>query len=73
MAQTRYVTDDEVREHAPIPTAVDLVAEGFRAVARGEIRNFPVVRERIAEHDGIFGVKSGYWPAAGVLGLMLYL
>ncbi|HEY3365772.1 MAG TPA: ornithine cyclodeaminase family protein [Symbiobacteriaceae bacterium] len=69
MAEIRYVTDDEVRAFAPIPTAIALVAEGFWAVARGEVRNFPVVRELIPEHEGIFGVKSGYLPGAGVLGL----
>jgi alanine dehydrogenase len=69
VGEIRYVTDAEVREFAPIPLAIELVAEGFKATATGVVRNFPVVREMIPEHDGIFGVKSGYLPEAGVLGL----
>jgi ornithine cyclodeaminase len=63
------VSDQQVLEFAPIPKAIALVAEGFRAMATGEVRNFPVVRERIPEFEGIFGVKSGYLPEVGVLGL----
>lgn len=69
MSQTRYVTDAEVREYVPLDQAIALVEKGFKADALGEVRNFPVVREWIPEHDGIFGVKSGYLPVAGVLGL----
>lgn len=69
MAQIRYVTDEEVLELAPLSQVIEWLTEGFRAEARGEVRNFPVVREMIPEHGGIFGVKSGYLSAAGVLGL----
>ncbi|HYG58414.1 MAG TPA: ornithine cyclodeaminase family protein [Symbiobacteriaceae bacterium] len=69
MAQIRYVTDEELQELCPIPRAIELVEAGFRATARGGAHNFPVVRELIGEHEGIFGVKSGFLPAAGVLGL----
>lgn len=69
LTQIPYVTDEEVLRLAPLPKVIELVAEGFRAEAAGTVRNFPVVRELIPEHDGIFGVKSGYLPVTGVLGL----
>lgn len=55
----------------------------FAAIARGEARNFPVVREVIGHADALYGVKSGfdqanldlglkaggYWPANAARGL----
>jgi len=67
--QIRYVPDEDATRLAPLDKVIELVEAGFRAEATGAARNFPVVRERIPEHDGIFGVKSGYLPVAGVLGL----
>lgn len=58
------------------------VERSFVSAASGAGRNFPVVREAIPEHRGIFGIKSGfdgerslglkaggYWAANGARGL----
>jgi ornithine cyclodeaminase len=41
----------------------------FAAMARGEARNFPVIRETIGHADALYGVKSGFDKAGLVLGL----
>ncbi|WP_163267600.1 iminosuccinate reductase BhcD [Chelativorans alearense] len=47
-------------------TAVEGV---FAAMASGEASNFPVIREAIGHADALYGFKSGFDRAHGVLGL----
>ena len=47
-------------------TAVEQV---FAAMARGDARNFPVVREAIGHAEALFGFKSGFDKAGMALGL----
>lgn len=49
--------------------AFDAVESVFAAMARGEARNFPVVREAIGHADALYGFKSGFDRAGLVLGL----
>lgn len=41
----------------------------FAAMARGEARNFPVVREALGHADALYGFKSGFDRAGQVLGV----
>jgi len=41
----------------------------FAAMARGEARNFPVVREALGHADALYGFKSGFDKAGMALGL----
>ncbi|WP_322891928.1 MULTISPECIES: iminosuccinate reductase BhcD [unclassified Yoonia] len=47
-------------------TAVEAV---FAAMAKGEARNFPVIREAIGHADALYGFKSGFDRAGLALGL----
>lgn len=49
--------------------AIDAVEEAFRVAGNGLTRNYPVVRESIEEASGTFGIKSGFMPQQGWLGL----
>ena len=49
--------------------AFDAVEKVFAAMARGEARNFPVVREAIGHADALYGFKSGFDRAGLNLGL----
>lgn len=49
--------------------AFDAVEGVFAAMARGEARNFPVVREAIGHEDALYGFKGGFDGAALTLGL----
>jgi alanine dehydrogenase len=49
--------------------AFDAVQAVFGAMARGDARNFPVVREALATGGPLYGFKSGYDAKGGVLGV----
>lgn len=49
--------------------AFDAVEAVFAAMARGEARNFPVVREALGREDALYGFKGGFDAAASTLGL----
>jgi ornithine cyclodeaminase len=46
-----------------------VVRDVFVGMAEGSGMNFPVVREKLADVPGIFGVKSGFYALAGYVGL----
>ena len=49
--------------------AFDAVEQVFAAMARGEARNFPVIREALGHEDALYGFKGGFDAAGGALGL----
>lgn len=49
--------------------AFDAVEAVFAAMARGEARNFPVVREALGHEDALYGFKGGFDAAGMTLGL----
>ncbi len=49
--------------------AQEAVEAVFAAMARGDACNFPVIREAIGHADALYGFKSGFDRAGGVLGL----
>lgn len=64
-----YVSEQSVQRvvtQADVTQAVEAV---YAAMARGEARNFPVVREGLNYADAIFGFKSGFDRAAPALGV----
>lgn len=48
---------------------VDAIEDVFASMARGEARNYPVIREAIGHADALFGFKSGFDKGGLVLGL----
>lgn len=51
------------------PRAFDAVQSVFAAMATGEARNFPVIREALGHADALYGFKSGFDRAGLTLGL----
>lgn len=49
--------------------AFDAVESVFAAMARGDARNFPVVREALGHEDALYGFKGGFDGAGMTLGL----
>ena len=49
--------------------AFDAVEGVFAAMARGDARNFPVVREALGHEDALYGFKGGFDGSALTLGL----
>ncbi|MES1926643.1 iminosuccinate reductase BhcD [Salinisphaera sp. T31B1] len=63
------VTETMAKSLIGMPEAFDAVENVFSAMARGEARNFPVVREALGHADALYGFKSGFDASAPALGL----
>lgn len=68
MSSVLVLTDAEVESLVTFGETMDLVEQAFAALTAGTGRAFPVVREEIPAHSGIFGIKSGYLGGQEVLG-----
>lgn len=63
------ISEHLARDLVSVDLAIEAVEACFAAMARGDARNFPVVREALGVNDAVYGVKSGIDTQAGVLGL----
>ncbi|MCD1625949.1 ornithine cyclodeaminase family protein [Seohaeicola saemankumensis] len=69
MPQISIISED-VCAQVVTPEAAFAAVEGvFAAMARGEARNFPVVREALGHADALYGFKSGFDKTGMALGL----
>src|SRR2546428_12367530 len=63
------ISEQDARALVSVEDAIDAVEKSFAAMARGQARNYPVVREVVGCQDAVFGVKPGCDAAARILGL----
>lgn len=63
------ISEDLARRLVSVEDAIGAVEQTFAAMARGEARNYPVVREMVGYQDAVFGVKTGADVSAPFLGL----
>lgn len=63
------ISESLARELVSVDDAIEAVAATFRAMAAGQARNYPVVREVLGLNDAVFGVKTGADTGLPVLGL----
>lgn len=63
------ISESLAQQLVSIKDAIDAVAAGFGAMARGDARNYPVVREVVGHANAVYGVKAGADIAAPFLGL----
>lgn len=63
------ITEENARALVSVEDAISAVEGSFVAMARGEARNYPVVREVVGYQDAVFGVKTGCNHGAPLLGL----
>lgn len=63
------VPESEIAGLVTREAAFEAVEAVFAAMAGGEARNFPVVREAIGHADALYGFKGGFDRAGQVLGL----
>ena len=61
--------EDDARRLVRLSDAMQAVRDVFVSMAQGTSRNFPVVREKLPEIGGTFGVKSGLYFSKGMVGL----
>jgi ornithine cyclodeaminase len=65
----QIVSEETCQQLVSRADAFEAVEQVFAAMARGDARNFPVVREAIGHADALFGFKSGFDKAGMALGL----
>ncbi len=63
------ISEEDARALVSVENAIAEVEKSFAAMARGEARNYPVVREVVGYQDAVFGVKTGCDTSAPILGL----
>jgi alanine dehydrogenase len=63
------ISEQEARLLVSVEDAIDVVEKSFAAMARGQARNYPVVREVMGYRDAVFGVKTGCDISGPILGL----
>lgn len=63
------VSEQDARALVSVEDAIAVVEQTFAAMARGQARNYPVVREAVGYQDAVFGVKTGADTSAPLLGL----
>lgn len=68
MGQVILLNDQEVASLVSFEENMRMIEQAFSDYNQGKSHVFPVVREPITKHDGIFGIKSGYLETQGVLG-----
>lgn len=64
-----FIDEDTARALMNDAEAFSAIEEVFAEMARGQARNFPVVREAIGHADALFGFKSGIDKGSMTLGL----
>jgi alanine dehydrogenase len=63
------ISEALARELVSVEDAIAAVEQTFAAMACGDARNYPVVREVVGYRDSVFGVKTGADVSAPFLGL----
>jgi alanine dehydrogenase len=63
------ISEQDARALVSVEDAIEVVEKSFAAMARGQARNYPVVREVVGYQDAVFGVKTGADTSTPILGL----
>jgi alanine dehydrogenase len=69
MAEILILNRSELEELLTLETLMPVIEKAFLAFAEGRTVAYPVVREKVKHHRGIFGIKSGYLMDEEVIGL----
>jgi len=65
------ITENAARRLVDPSDAIDAVEFAFKEVARHQVLNFPIVRERLVPSPDVYGIKSGVATGANILGLKI--
>src|SRR6266851_7094865 len=65
----RVLSGTDLRQLLTLNDVVPAVESAYLATAGQRAVMYPVIREPLPESGGVFGIKSGYWPDRGSLGL----
>lgn len=65
----QYVSEQTIGTFVTQKQVSEAIEAMFGAIARGETRSFPTVREHLDHAGAVFGFKSGFEPGRGLLGI----
>lgn len=65
----RVLSGTDLRQLLTLDDAVPAVEAAYLATAGQRAAVYPVIREPLPASGGVFGIKSGYWPERGSLGV----
>lgn len=65
----RILSGSDLAGLLTLADVVPAVEAAYLAASRQDALLYPVVREPLQASGGVFGIKSGYWPDHGTLGL----
>ena len=65
----RVLAGTDLRQLLTLNDVVPAVESAYLATAGQRAVMYPVIREPLPESSGVFGIKSGYWPDRGSIGL----
>jgi alanine dehydrogenase len=68
MTEMMVLNDNDVASLVSFDENLRMIEQAFRDYSLGKSYAFPVVREDIKKHGGIFGIKSGYIETQDALG-----
>lgn len=63
------ISEQDARVLVDVADVIAAIEKSFVAMARGQARNYPVVREVVGYQDAVFGVKTGCDTSVPLLGL----
>ena len=69
MAEVLIINRSEMEKLLTLEALLPVIESAFVAFTDGQTVAYPVVRELVSAHRGIFGIKSGYLIEEGVIGL----
>lgn len=69
MGEVVVLNRDELQRLLSLEDVIPVIEKAFVAFADGRTIAYPVVREQVSAHRGIFGIKSGYLMDEEVIGL----
>jgi alanine dehydrogenase len=69
MAEVLIINRSEMEKLLTLEALLPVIERAFVAFTDGQTVAYPVVREPVSAHRGIFGIKSGYLMEEGVIGL----
>jgi alanine dehydrogenase len=69
MAEVVVLSRAELQQLLSLEIVIPIIEKAFIAFADGRTIAYPVVREQVEAHRGIFGIKSGYLKDENVIGL----
>jgi alanine dehydrogenase len=69
--EVRILSGTDLSAMLTLSDVIPAIESAHLAAAQQRAQLYPVIREQLETSGGVFGIKSGYWPDRGSLGLKM--